>query len=257
MEVWCEKCGSNHNRPVGRRCNRVSMATNISTTQAAEAVSALHTTTTVDRSPSPITSMHAGTASIHTVNTSHSVPVSRPPSQFSVRTEELILSELQKLSARMTQVEQELQTDTFTSTPRKRKKPKTRGKRGENSKIGGAGNITDNQTTFEESVASLHHNSRVVIPVHTQHTTRTTSVTTTSLFLQKNPLVPQQIRGTGTSSLTQVVFSTCQSMHPGQHVANRLPVNQGQVAGSGQSTQVKSDNPLINSRVVYHIRGRQ
>ena len=209
------------------------MATNISTTQAAEAVSALHTTTTVDRSPSPITSMRGGTASTHTVEISHSVPVSRAPSQFSVRTEELILSELQKLSARMTQVEQELQTDTFTSTPRKRKKPKTRGKRGENSMI--RGDITDNQTTFEESVASLHHNSRVAIPVHTQHTTRTTSVTTTSLFSQRNPLVPQQIRGTGTSGITQVVFSTCQSMHPGQHVANRLPVNQRQVSGSGQN----------------------
>ena len=212
------------------------MATNISTTQAAEAVSALHTTTTIDRSPSPITSMHAGTASSYTVNTAHSVPVSRPPSQFSARTEELILSELQKLSARMTQVEQDLQTDTFTSTPRKRKKAKTRGRRGENSMIGGPGNVTDNQTTFEESAASLHHNSRVVIPVHTQHTTRTTSVTTTSLFSQNNPLVPQQIRGTGTSNQTQVVFSTCQSMHPGQHVANRLPVSQGQVTGSGQST---------------------
>ena len=39
------------------------------------------------------------------------------------------------------------------------------------------------------------------------------------------------IRGAG-----NIVFSTCQSMHPGHHVANRLPVSQGQVAGSGQST---------------------
>ena len=187
MEVWCDKCGSKHNRPVGRRCYIVSMATNISTTQATAAVSALHTATTVDRSPSPITSMQAGTSSLHTAATSHSVTTSQPPSQFSVRTEELILSELQKLMARMTQVEQELQNDTFTSTPRKRKKPRTRGKRRENSMMGGAGNITDNQTTFEESATSLHHNSRVVIPVHTQHTTRTTSVTTTSLFSQKNP----------------------------------------------------------------------
>ena len=116
-----------------------------------------------------------------------------------MRTEELILSELQKLSVRMSQVEQELQTDTFTSTPRKRKKPRTRAKkRGGDSIMGGAANITDNQTTFEESVTSLHHNSRVVVPVHTQHTTRTTLVTTTSLFSQRNPLLPQQIRGTGT-----------------------------------------------------------
>ena len=101
--------------------------------------------------------------------------------------------------------------------------------------MGGAGNITDNQTTFEESATSLYHNSRVVIPVHTQHTTRTTSVTTTSLFSQRNSLLPQQIRGTGTNTRTQVVFFTCQSMHPGQHVANRLSDNQSQVAGSGQS----------------------
>ena len=135
----------------------------------------------------------------------------------------------------MSQVEQELQTDTFTSTPRKRKKARTRGRRGENSTMGGARNVTENQTTFEESITLLHHNSRVVVPVHTQHTTRTTSVTTTSLFSQRNPLPPQQIRGTGTNTQTQVVFSTCQNRHPGQHVANRLPISQSQVAGSGQS----------------------
>ena len=95
MEVWCDKCGSKHNRPVERRCYKVRMATNISTTQATVAVSALHTATIVDRPPSPITSMQAGTSSLHAITTSHSVPVSRAPSQFSVRTEELILSELQ------------------------------------------------------------------------------------------------------------------------------------------------------------------
>ena len=114
--------------------------------------------------------------------------------------------------------------------------------------IGGAGNITDTQTTFEESATSLHHNSRVVIPVHTQHTTRTTSVTTTSLFSQKNPLLPQQVRGTATSTQTQVVFSTCQSIHPGQHVANRFPPSQSQAAGSGQIPHTSEIRQLTNSR---------
>ena len=235
MEIFCDKCGFEHNRPVGRRCYKVSMATNISTTQATAAVSALQTANTADRPPSPISSMQAGTSGLHTATTSHSVPVSRSPSQFSVRTEELILTELQKLSARMSQVEQELQTDTFTSTPRKRKKARTGGRRADNSTMGGAGNMTENQTTFEESIASLQHNSRIVVPVHTQHTTRTTSVTTTSLFSQRNPVPSQQVRGTSTNTQTQVVFSTCQNMHPGQHVANRLPISQSQVAGSGQS----------------------
>ena len=136
MEVLCDKCGLKHNRPVGRRYYKVIMAMNISTTQATAAVSALQMATIGDRPPSPISSMQAGTSGLHTATTSHSAPVSRPPSQFSVRTEELILSELQKLSARMSQVEQELQTDTFTSTPRKRKKARTRGRRGENSTMG-------------------------------------------------------------------------------------------------------------------------
>ena len=234
MEVSCDKCGFKHNRPVGRLCYKVSMAKNISTTQANAAASALHTATIVDRPPSPITLMQAGTSSLHTATTAHSVTVSRPPSQFSTRTQEFILSELQKLSAHMSQVDQEFQTDTFTSTPRKRKKPRTGGKKGENPTMGGAGNMTDNQTTFEESVITLHHTSRVVVPVHTQYSTRITSVTTTSLFSQRNPLLPQQIRGSCTNSQTQVVFSTCQSMDPGQHVANRFPV-ESQVTGSGQN----------------------
>ena len=76
MEVWCDKCGCKHNRPVGRRCYKVSMATNISTTQATAAVSALYTATSADRPPSPITSMQAGT-----LTTSHSRPPVKSPGE--------------------------------------------------------------------------------------------------------------------------------------------------------------------------------
>ena len=40
------------------------------------------------------------------------------------RTEELILAELQKLSSRMSDMEQEMQSQTYTSMPKKRKKAK-------------------------------------------------------------------------------------------------------------------------------------
>ena len=200
---------------------------NISSSQATAAASALQTASMVDTPPSPSTSMQAST---------HSAPVSRAPSQLSTRTEELILHELQKLSARMSQVEQDLQTDTFTSTPRRRKKARTRGKRGGNSTMGGTNNVTENHTTLEESIISSQHD-RVVVPVHTQHITKTTSVSTTSLFSQRNPLLSQQTRATIANAPTQVVFSTCQSMHPGQHVANRLPTTQIQIAGSGHHAQ--------------------
>ena len=79
MEVLCDTCGLKHNRPVGRRYYKVSMAMNISTTQATAAVSALQMATIGDRPPSPISSMQAGTSGLHTATTSHSAPVSRPP----------------------------------------------------------------------------------------------------------------------------------------------------------------------------------
>ena len=69
------------------------------------------------------------------------------------RTEELILSELQKLSARMSNMEQELEADTVTSTPRKRKKSKGRSRKGEDSVIRSNINLTDTQTTFDDSMA--------------------------------------------------------------------------------------------------------
>ena len=213
----------------------MSMATNICTTQANAAAAALCTSTSIDRPPSPITSSQT------TVFNTQPTGGVRVPNQNPSRTEELILHELQRLSARMSCVEQELQADTFTSTPRRRKKAKTGGRRGEEGNTGGPVNITDNHSTLDESIASFVHTSRVSIPVHTQHLTRTTSVTTTSLFSQRNPSLLQQGRPPTTCTQTQVVFSSCQTSHPGQHVPVRVMGNRPQDTGSNFSTQMTTN----------------
>ena len=220
MELSCSKCEQLHERPVGRRCIKVSMATNITSSQANAAVSAVLFSNTTERPPSPISSTHSGTSqTVNVPNTQLANGVPDPLAKPS-RTEELTLSELQKLSACMSNMEQEVHTDTVTSTPRKRKKSKGRSRKGENSVIRGNIDLTDTQTTFDDSVVHTSHHSRLAIPVHTQHSTSTTSVTTTSLFSQRNPIAVQQNRVPFTHAETQVVFSTCHSLHPGQHIAS-------------------------------------
>ena len=88
-------------------------------------------------------------------------------------------------------------------------------------------NITGNQSTLDESTMSNQQNPRVSVPVHTQHVVHTTTTTTISSSSQRNPLQIGQIRGPqdrGGAS-TQVVFSTCQILHPGQHTAIRAVTN--------------------------------
>ena len=95
------------------------MATNITSQQAAVAVNALLTQQTAGRPPSPIQAGPSGSTVTGNSSTTVITTMNSQPQQGNLRTEDLILAELQKLSARMTQVEQELHTDTFTSTPRK------------------------------------------------------------------------------------------------------------------------------------------
>ena len=217
---------------------KVSMATNITSSQANAAASAVLFSSATEGPLSPISSAQPGTS--HNVNGLEVQPsTSTQESQVRPsRTEELILTELQKLSARMSNMEQELHADTVTSTPRKRRKSKARNRRGENSVVRTTMNLTDTQTTFNDTATSALHHSRVSIPVHTQHSTSTTSVTTTSLFSQRNPIAIQQSRVPLTSAQTQVVFSTCQSLHPGQHIP--MVTTNIMTMGSGSSTGVQS-----------------
>ena len=90
-------------------------------------------------------------------------------------------------------MEQEMQRDTFTSTPRRRKRVCT-SRTGRNS-VMGTSNLTGNQSTLDDSAISSQQNPRVSVPVHTQHVVNTTITTTTSLFSQRNPLLGNQIRG--------------------------------------------------------------
>ena len=114
MEHFCSKCDTSHVRPVGRRCYKTGMSTNITSQQATVAVNALLTQQTADRPPSPIQASPPGSSVNGNTST---IVITTMNSQVNLRTDEFILAELQKLSARMTQVEQELHTDTCTSTP--------------------------------------------------------------------------------------------------------------------------------------------
>ena len=105
MELFCDKCELVHSRPVGRRCNREGMATNIPSTQPTVAPNAFLTQQLTGRPPSPIEGTSSGSSVIRDVSTSLTV-ASTTSAQQSPRTEELILVELQKLSSRMTLVEQ-------------------------------------------------------------------------------------------------------------------------------------------------------
>ena len=68
------------------------------------------------RSPSPISTTPSGSSVNRSITTATSSggTMAQPSS---IRTDELILAELQKLSARMTQVEQELQAENFHIYP--------------------------------------------------------------------------------------------------------------------------------------------
>ena len=71
------------------------------------------------------------------------------------RTEELILTELQNLSSRMSNIDQEMQLKTYTSIPIKREKAKQVNKSREQSMVGISG-LTDTQTTIDDSIGDMN-----------------------------------------------------------------------------------------------------
>ena len=126
------------------------MATNITSEQATAAASALISQQSVGGLPSPI---RAGPSSSSVNRSTSNIMTTTSNSQTrhtNLRTDELILAELQKLSARMTQVEQELHTDTFASTPRKRKRTGPN-RQASDSSIFGAVNRTGAYASVDES----------------------------------------------------------------------------------------------------------
>ena len=103
------------------------------------------------------------------------------------------------LSARMSQVEQELHSDTFT--PRKQKRVGSN-RQASDSLLFGITNRTEANTSLEESMAQSRGPEGIRIPVHTHSTTNTTSTSTASLFAQSSQACIQQN--------TQTIFSTHQ-----------------------------------------------
>ena len=120
----------------------MSMGTNITSSQAllaSSAVTSIHTS----NSPSVNANVELPGPSNISIAT-HSAQGSGP-----TRTEELILAELQKLSSRMSNMEQEMQSKTYTSTPKKRKKAKQVNKSREQYMVE-VSVLTDTQSTIND-----------------------------------------------------------------------------------------------------------
>ena len=242
MEEHCIKCNSYHKRPVGRRCYRLSMATNITTSQAIMASSAvLSVNSSVSTSVNPVvtTSTRPPPPNTVTVTTSSTPGQSNGPS----RTEELILNELQRLSARMSNMEQEIQSTTFTSVPRKRKKSRQVNKSRDHSVIGVSG-LADTQTTIDDSMIDNNQSVSIINGLGS-HALAVTSAS--SLFTQSS-VVTTAATGSGSAfsrSSTQVTVATCQGGHYRQHVP-QLPQQSGihMVV-----TPTSSCNPRVASEV--------
>ena len=223
MEEQCIKCNSYHKRPMGRRCYRLSMATNITTSQAIMASSAvLGVNSSVNTSVNPVvtTSTPPPPANTVTVTTSSTSGQSNGPS----RTEELILNELQKLSARMSNMEQEIQSTTFTSTPRKRKKSRQVNKNRDHSVMGVSG-LADTQTTIEESM--IENNQ--LVSINNGLGSHALAVTSASSLFTQSSVVTTAATGSGSAysrTSTQVTVATCQGGHYRQHVP-QLPQQSG------------------------------
>ena len=241
MEQFCYKCDTAHIRPVGRRCYRTGMATNITSDQATVAASALISQQSVGGLPSPIQAGPSG-SSLNSNTSNTMITTSNSQTQHTnLRTDELILAELQKLSARMTQVEQELHTDTFASTPRRRKRTGPN-RQASDSSMFGAINRTGAYTSVDES-AVQPRNPEVRIPVHV-HSNSTTITTTSSLFAQAHQVSAQQ---GNVATNTQTVFSTCRTSnhtHQVQTAPNAVTFTTTQ-RGPVLSTAIQGTGPWL------------
>ena len=246
MELFCNKCERTHIRPVGRRCYKEGMATNITSTQPSVAPNAFLTQQLAGRPPSPIEGLGSSSSVTRNVSTSLTV-TSNTGSQQTPRTEELILAELQKLSTRITLVEQELQAETFT--PRKRKRVRAGG-HAEDSSLAITGNRTDVHTSLDESASVSRRTGGVRIPVHTQSHTNTTT-TVSSLFTQGGQRSSQPTTANVSQpGLTQTVFSTCHSAHQYSHVRaiQQGPATLLGTQGLPQATTGPQGVRLVNTR---------
>ena len=257
MEHFCSKCSLSHSRPVGRWCNKVSMVTNLSSAQAREAASAVRPREIVYSPLSPISSLCMDSSTGIEEPGISTVAVSRAPNVVPSKTEELMLNELQKLSARMSQMEQEMQGNTFTSTTRRRKRVHT-SRIGRNSAMG-TSNLTGNQTTLDDSAISSQQNHRVSVPAHTQHVVNSTTTTTRSLEA-RTPLLGNQIRGPQNKggADTLVVFSTCQTLHQGQYTATRTLGNSNThiiTTAPNSVVQPRDDHTAITMRTLQQAVG--
>ena len=108
---------------------------NISSAQASAATSAVRPREAVNTPLSPISSLRMDTSTGNEEPGVNSVAISQAPNMAPSKTEELILMKLQKLSAGMSKMKQEMQEITFSSTPRRRKRVCTN-RTGQNSVIG-------------------------------------------------------------------------------------------------------------------------
>ena len=223
MEEQCIKCNSYHKRPVGRRCYRLSMATNITTSQAIMASSAvLGVNSSVNTSVNPVVTTRIPPPPANTVTVTTSSTSGQPNGPS--RTEELILNELQKLSARMSNMEQEFQSTTFTSTPRKRKKSRQVNKNRDHSVMGVSG-LADTQTTIEESM--IENNQ--LVSINNGLGSHALAVTSASSLFTQSSVVTTSATGSGgaySRTSTQVTVATCQGGHYRQHVP-QLPQQSG------------------------------
>ena len=183
------------------------MATNLSHSQAVMATSAV-VSTSLNVDPETSDNTRAPTSSTTTLTTSTAQALGNGPT----RTEELILAELQRLSARMSNMEQEMQSTTYTSTPRKRKKSRQLNKSREQS-TAGISVLTDTQTTIEDSIVET--NQLVSTSSNRNGPPITIVTSTSSLFTQTN-VVTTSATGTVNASFrptTQVSVASCQTGH--------------------------------------------
>ena len=158
-ERHCTHCFVIHGLPTGRRCPHFLMTTNVIqspiTTIEGQGLDTVTMTTS------------SGTAQA-TASTSQSSPGGRQ--------DDVILAELRKLASRLANVEHEMQSQSRTSTP-KRKRKKRAGRPSTNL---AASSLHDTQSTLDESLFSLH-GSVQTLPLTSVTTTMSTAG---SLFTQ-------------------------------------------------------------------------
>ena len=124
----------------------------------------------------------------------------------------------------MSNIEQEIQSTTFTSTPRKRKKSRQVNKSRDHSVIGVSG-LADTQTTIEDSMIDNNQ----LVSINNGLGNHALAVTSASSLFTQSSVVTTAATGSGSAysrSSTQVTVATCQGCHYRQHVP-QLPQQSG------------------------------